>query len=178
MEHENKWAFGIVVLAALVVAAAVVWRDQLSDDITLPAVIAASTVAYTGFTWRSVRSAEIARNRSGINALKALLVEAQQNLRRKGQTGVWITDVPLEHAALDASASARLDLPEPLVTELFEVANRIARYNTLVHFEAAHPTGGSNSANLKKLADEVYDSLGGAIPKLRKFLDDQPGLSH
>lgn len=177
MRRENRWAVGIVALAALVVAGAVFWRDQLSDDITLPTVIAASTVAYTGFTWRLVRSAEIDRSRAGHNALKAVLVETQQNLRRKGQTIIGVVDVPFEHAALDASGSARLDLLEPLATELHEVATRISRYNALVASEAATPTGRSFGAQIDTEADNVYSSLAVAIPSLRSDLEDRTNSS-
>jgi len=162
----------IIFCAATVGVGAGIAGDRWSEAV-LPAVVAAATVAYTGFTWLLVQTSEKDRKHERDKVLAGLMVELQQNRRRKGQTNVWLTDVRFSNLALTASSWVRLGLAEVVQTQLHEVESRIARYNTLVEFEERNPTGGSQRQQVDRLARDVYDSLDVAITSVGPLCGDR-----
>lgn len=167
----------IVSLAVGAVAAAV--QSDLESDVVLAALIAAATVAYAGFTWRLVRSAERDREerrrierRADRNLLEALVVEMKQNKARRGQTHAWYTYVPFERSALDTARALRASLPKELAEALHEVETRIARFNAVARYNEVQVRMGSGAADaeLTRLAGEVDDSLEVALDQLCDYV--------
>lgn len=160
-----------------VAASGVEWWWQ--QDVVLTGVIAAATVAYAGFTWRLVRSAEDERDERHRLEQKAVheiwlavLTELEQNMVRKGQTHAWHTHVPFAHEALDASRAVRTQLSDDFRHALHEVEARIARFNAVARYNELRIAVGTGVADseLNRLAGEAHISIEGAVDRLREFV--------
>jgi hypothetical protein len=179
-ETETDWLTVILIVAiavgSIAVGIAVIFDQR---DLTLTAVIAVATVAYSGFTWRLVQSVgadRLERQQASARAiegtLRAALTELRHNAEREGQTHVWHTHVPFERQALDATRALQPELPIPLATALQRVELHIARYNALCRYNEVAVTAGSGAADisLRTLAQEANPFFADAISELEKHL--------
>lgn len=180
--EQAKMAW-ITVVALAVGAGAALLQVSSDNDTVLTGVIATATVAYAGFTWRLVQSAEDERadrrrseGAARRNVWLAVLSELEQDEHRKGQTHAYHTHVPFERSALDAARHLRRELPHDLVLILHEVESRIARYNAVSRYNELQVRAGSGAADkeLNRLADEVHISVAGAVERFRPWVQSLP----